>query len=125
MATDPLPPLCQAPTCEALGEARFLGLTPLCPRHAAKANGRAAGNVLVVGIALAAAGAVFAALDARSLAAALGGAGLLVAALAPWFRRRARHLGGASGSGGSSEVSKGSSSTCSDRGSAAGRGTSG
>jgi len=94
-----LTPACAAPSCSAGSEVRFLGLTPLCPRHAAKAHRRAAGNVLVVGLALVALGLGLVAAEVETLGGSVAGAGALVAALRVWFARRARALAQATTSG--------------------------
>lgn len=85
-----LAPVCAAPSCRAESETRFMGMTPLCPRHAAKANRRAASNVLVVGLAVVAVGLGLVFAGVQELGGAVAGSGAIVAALRTWFARRAR-----------------------------------
>lgn len=97
MPESPLPPVCQAPTCRETATLTFMNVTPLCRRHGAKANRRAATNVLFVGVGFALLGAALLVLGrSTTLHMAIAGAvvisGVIIAAMTFWYRRAAARL---------------------------------
>lgn len=86
---------CDAPHCPHNATSRFLGLTPLCPEHAVRANQRAAINTAIVGPVLSLCGGIVALAGAgvpllRPIGIALAVIGGLVFLLAAWFWRASR-----------------------------------
>jgi hypothetical protein len=91
---DHLPAECRAPSCDALAQVRFMGLTPLCRRHGIKAHRRAMGNVIVWGAVFLLLGGALTLLGqtGKTLGTVVAGGGGLVLALTPLFWRKARSL---------------------------------
>ncbi len=97
MADSHLPPVCKAPSCREEATLRFMQITPLCARHGAKANRRAAINVLVIGALFAVVGVLLMLvgnLAHPAVGAVVFGCGVIVAGLSPIYRRSARKLEG-------------------------------
>ena len=96
MSDSPLPPVCQAPSCRENALLKFMGMTPLCRWHGAKANRRAATNVLFVGIGLALFGAALMTFGRSTahlvICGAIVGSGAIVTCTTFWYRHSAARL---------------------------------
>ena len=91
-------PTCVVPSCREAPATKFLGFTQLCPRHASRAHGRAATNVLIFGVGFITFGAA-AMISSQPwrpvfiVGVSLAGAGLSLTALMPYFSRAAKRYG--------------------------------